>query len=79
MNIKDEANNPLTIMWVTLLLVALILLVFVIINEINNGKERELWNIADKCGTEECYQIYLDKYPNGEFSELPSLILNHKD
>ena len=67
---KDKLSNT----WIILLLAALILIVITIINEINDRKERELWNVADKCGTKECYQVYLDKYPDGEFSELPSLI-----
>ena len=67
---KDKLSNT----WIILLLAALILIVITIINEINDRKERDIWNIADICGTKECYQVYLDKYPNGEFSELPSLI-----
>ena len=67
---KDNSSG----MWVIILIVTLILLAMSIINENNDRKERDIWNIADKCGTKECYQVYLDKYPNGEFSELPSLI-----
>jgi len=69
-----ENKDKLAVFWNISLIVVLILLAISIINEINDRKERELWNVADKCGTKECYQVYLDKYPNGEFSELPSLI-----
>ena len=69
---KDNSSG----MWVIILIVVLILLAISVANKIEDRKERDIWNIADKCGTKECYQVYLDKYPNGEFSELPSLILS---
>ena len=60
----------------TLIISLIQVLILLAINEINDRKERDIWNIADKCGTKECYQVYLDKYPNGYFSELSSLILS---
>lgn len=43
----------------------------------NNSKNEGLfWESTDKCGTKKCYQIYLNKYPQGFFSSIAKEKIN---
>lgn len=36
-------------------------------------KEELFWVSIDKCGTDKCYQLYLEKYPQGNFSSIAKI------
>jgi hypothetical protein len=48
---------------------------------IDNAYNSEIvfWKSTDKCGTNECYQTYLRKYPQGQFSDLAQVRLASKN
>lgn len=51
------------------------------LEEMINGdskKEESYWASIDKCGTDECYQLYLDKYPQGDFASIAKVQLKGK-
>lgn len=52
-----------------------------ILEEVINGsskKEEIFWASVDKCGTYKCYQLYLEEYPQGNFSSIAKLQLNNQ-
>ncbi|MDM8566187.1 hypothetical protein QUF74_11115 [Candidatus Halobeggiatoa sp. HSG11] len=55
----------------------IIFIIFIVVviffyQKTNNASENErvFWESIDNCGTNECYQYYLSKYPQGSFSDL---------
>ena len=44
----------------------------------NTKEEKIYWASIEKCGTKECYQLYLDKYPEGSFVGIASVYLKDK-
>lgn len=43
-----------------------------IVNE-SSKKEELFWESIERCGTNECYQLYLNKYPQGSFSNIAKM------
>ncbi len=44
----------------------------------DDKEEGQFWISIDKCGSKDCYQLYLDRYPQGQFVEIAKLQLGIK-
>lgn len=51
------------------------------LEELINGSSKNegvFWSSVEKCGKDECYQLYLDKYPQGNFASIAKVQLKEK-